>query len=143
MATKTQWGDVEKITLVRDAVNPDITGTTGTILEVEGVKTLELPWLENRSRVSCIPTGIFRMWFGKSYRFKGYYWRVEVPGRPGILLHKGNKLANTLGCPLIGGKIVVNPETKEYEIAAGTSTPAYVRLLAHLSKAKNWKLEVR
>lgn len=71
-------------------------------------KTLELPWLENKNRVSCIPEGIYKTRF----RTVGKYAREalhvitpdgeEVPGRVNILIHKGNFYTDILGCLLLG-----------------------------------------
>lgn len=64
--------------------------------------TLELPWLDNAVRKSCIPFGIYRCkkrW-SKTY---GWHWEVlDVHGRSLILIHFGNFNFNTLGCILPG-----------------------------------------
>ena len=51
---------------------------------------LELPWLENKRRISCIPEGLY--WMRKEHDVKhGDHFRIEnVPGRDGILMHIGN-----------------------------------------------------
>lgn len=72
----------------------------GTVL-----KTLEPPWLNNASNVSCIPAGTYVCkWIERSA--SGKYrrcWHVtNVQGRAGILIHAGNRLAHTLGCILPG-----------------------------------------
>ena len=65
--------------------------------------TLELPWHENKKDGSSIPTGLY---FGKveDHPQKGRVIRLSrVPGdRTGILIHKGNIPAETLGCILPG-----------------------------------------
>ncbi len=61
------------------------------------LKTLELPWLDNRRNVSCIPEGVYNV----SVHPRGL--SVEnVPNRSGILFHVGNYTKNTRGCILPG-----------------------------------------
>lgn len=66
--------------------------------------TLELPFLQNRQNVSAIPTGTYVC---KSYSSKNHnevYQITNVPGRSGILFHKGNTVTNILGCILVGSE---------------------------------------
>lgn len=54
------------------------------------VKTLELPWLNNIRRESCIPAGTYDCERINHPKF-GHCWLVkDVPQRDGILLHSGN-----------------------------------------------------
>lgn len=75
---------------------------------------LEEPWRQNMPRISCIPTGVFPC--RRSLYHKGGYpaFEIVVPDRSRILIHAGNTLVDTEGCPLIGkefgvlgGKIAV------------------------------------
>lgn len=59
--------------------------------------TLEPPWRENRRNVSCIPLGMYRC-----SRKNGKWVVNNVPGRTGILIHKGNSHYDTTGCILLG-----------------------------------------
>ena len=68
--------------------------------------TLERPWLGNERRVSCIPTGRYKLW--NRYYNRGGYEAVEitdVPDRSYILIHVGNYVKNSLGCVLLGRSI--------------------------------------
>lgn len=79
---------------------------TRGILVIEELRvcdTLELPWKDNEQQVSCIPEG--------EYEFAPHIWTknkmktrilLDVPNRDGIILHTGNGLRNTKGCPLLG-----------------------------------------
>lgn len=64
--------------------------------------TLELPWLMNQTRVSCIPCGKYVVaphvsWSkGKCLAF------ANVTSRMNILVHSGNYNHDTLGCVLVG-----------------------------------------
>jgi hypothetical protein len=61
--------------------------------------TIELPWLENRPQISCIPEGRYEL----SKRFsKKYHWHLEVMNvahRSCILIHPANDAQKQLkGC---------------------------------------------
>ena len=64
--------------------------------------TLELPWLENQRRISCIPEGTYKVTSHVSKKFGKCFWLREVPNRTGILIHAGNYHWHTLGCILVG-----------------------------------------
>jgi hypothetical protein len=90
-------------------------GTAGT-LTIESLdsrlelKTLELPWRDNKPNHSSIPTGSYVCHRVKSPKW-GYVFEVyDVDGRGGILFHIGNWAGNgdrnfrtdTQGCILLG-----------------------------------------
>lgn len=89
-------------------------GTPGTLMRSDGSRvayTLELPWRENRRRVSCIPAGKYRARFVVTEkRPAGVYLLEGVPGRDSILIHSGNVAgdvtkgleSDVLGCILLG-----------------------------------------
>ena len=53
--------------------------------------TLELPWKNNQSNVSCIPEGTYECEYTMSPRFGRKFYRLNrVPNRAGILFHAGN-----------------------------------------------------
>ena len=64
--------------------------------------TMENPWLDNKPRESCIPTGIYGCEIVQSPRFGRVYGVKEVTGRSHILFHAGNYPRDTSGCILIG-----------------------------------------
>lgn len=71
--------------------------------------TLELPWRDNRRRISCIPKGEYRVTKHSSPKFGKSFWVREVPGRSEILIHAGNYYTDILGCILVGtGKMDIN-----------------------------------
>ena len=64
--------------------------------------TLELPWVDNKRDISCIPCGVYGCAKYTSERY-GQVWKIhDVPNRSGILFHAGNTLENTSGCVLVG-----------------------------------------
>lgn len=70
-----------------------ISGSFG-VLSFDGVeicKTLELPWRNNISNFSCIPTGVYTCSWTWSPRFKRMMYEVKaVKGRSGIRIHRGS-----------------------------------------------------
>ena len=71
--------------------------------------TLELPWKENKRRVSCVPAGIYHTSKMYSHKFKIELFVLhDVPDRDLIELHIGNTLINTEGCILLGKVFNVN-----------------------------------
>lgn len=64
--------------------------------------TLELPWRNNKTRISCIPTGKYKVYKHTSPTFGKSLWINPVPGRSEILVHGGNFHFDTLGCILPG-----------------------------------------
>lgn len=68
----------------------------------EVAKTLELPWLDNKNRVSCIPTGTYDVVRRWSKAHGDHFHITNVPGRDKILIHKGNYHTDILGCILTG-----------------------------------------
>lgn len=66
------------------------------------VLTLELPDLGNQKRISCIPEGKYKVHRIYSPKFGTCFHVQDVPGRTGILIHKGNYTKDTSGCILVG-----------------------------------------
>ena len=67
-------------------------GVNGELL-IDGVKlcnTIELPWLENRQRVSCIPEGRYELTKRYSQRFGWHLLVDNVANRSYILIHAYN-----------------------------------------------------
>ncbi|MCL2182072.1 MAG: DUF5675 family protein [Chitinispirillia bacterium] len=80
-------------------------GTFGTLM-INGAfwaDTLEEPWKDNQRSVSCIPAGryICKLQTRPSNGKQAYYVQ-DVPGRTGILIHRGNTIDDIEGCILLG-----------------------------------------
>jgi len=79
--------------------------------------TLELPYLDNQKNISCIPNGLYLI---KNYKSKKHGRCLAVPSvynRSGILMHKGNRPADTQGCILVGKGLANNDDLKDSKIA--------------------------
>lgn len=63
---------------------------------------LELPWLANQRRISCIEEGTYNVVPHKSPKFGQCFHVQDVRNRSEILIHAGNTAADTLGCLLPG-----------------------------------------
>lgn len=64
--------------------------------------TLELPWRDNASQVSCIPEGIYQVRTRKTDKFGMHYHVQGVPGREWILFHPATYVSQLLGCLIPG-----------------------------------------
>lgn len=98
------------------------TRTLGSIYSPQGgliCKTLELPWLNNQKSISCIKEGIYPVTYsppvladdpntaidesgGRIKRDYEHYIVHRVPGRTGILIHRGKTPAWSKGCITVG-----------------------------------------
>jgi hypothetical protein len=76
-------------------------GTNGQIECLGKVvcNTIELPWKNNESRVSCIPEGKYLLEKRYSKKFKWHIEITQVPNRGAILFHPANSALTELnGC---------------------------------------------
>lgn len=71
-------------------------------------KTLELPWRQNKRGVSCIPESIYLVIKQPPKETRPYpYFRLpNVPGRSGILIHRGLNPTHSKGCILVGSRFI-------------------------------------
>lgn len=67
--------------------------------------TLELPWLDNAKRISCIPKGVYNVEKRQSTKYKHHFHVLDVPNRSYILIHQGNYNWHTKGCILVGATL--------------------------------------
>lgn len=67
--------------------------------------TLELPWLENNRRISCIPSGSYLATHYRSPSKGNVLLLHDVPNRTYIEVHAGNFTYQTNGCILVGDSI--------------------------------------
>lgn len=90
--------------------------------------TIERPWLENRSNVSCFPKGIYPVHQTFSPRFKRMLYELfGVPGRFACRIHPANLASQLNGCISLGKKkgtmngvpcvLLSRPAVSEFEAA--------------------------
>ena len=87
-----------KVEIKRIAQNEE--GTFGVLL-IDGwpvCVTLELPWKNNESQVSCIPAGEYVARRVDSPSHGDTFEICNVPERSHILFHGANTIADLLGC---------------------------------------------
>ena len=104
-------------------------GTQG-VLEWNGTLicyTIELPWLGNQRRISCIPEGDYLLQLRFSPKFKWHFLLMDVPGRDLILIHPANDAKlELLGC--------IAPVTKHTGIGKGSASKKALLKLKALTK---------
>lgn len=114
--------------------------TLGSIYDQRGgiaCKTLELPWRNNQRSVSCIQEGEYLVTYsgpvlkddpttevdesgGRHPRPYGHYIVHNVPGRSGILIHRGYNPSWSQGCILVAGRLAnVESDSPSLEIDGG------------------------
>ena len=67
--------------------------------------TLELPWCDNKTNVSCIPEGTYRLLKHESPANGSCLLIEGVDGRSHIQIHSGNYTSQIKGCVLVGDSI--------------------------------------
>lgn len=96
------------LAIQRETTHPAASGR----LSIDGVPecdTLELPWRDNMSQVSCVPPGAYRLAWEGSLRFRRKTIRLkDVPGRWGILIHPANHTSELRGCIALGERLAVD-----------------------------------
>ncbi|SHG82833.1 hypothetical protein SAMN05444372_110103 [Flavobacterium micromati] len=102
-------------------------GTQGS-LEWNGTLvcyTIELPWLGNQRRISCIPEGEYVLKKRYSKKFGWHLHVIHVSGRHLILIHPANNAKKELlGC--------IAPVTKHTGIGKGSSSRIALKKLKAL-----------
>ena len=99
--------------------------------------TIELPWLGNQKRISCIPEGEYVLQKRFSPKFQWHLHLKNVPGRDLILIHPANDAkTELLGC--------IAPVTLHTGIGKGSSSQkALEKLKAIVYKALSYNEEVK
>ena len=100
--------------------------------------SLELPWLNNKRNVSCIPTGLYDAEIITRKKQTNFLIK-NVPGRSGVLVHPANYLFELRGCiaPGLVFSANVNP------VSVGYSREAMQRLALTIMPDKKFMLEIK
>ena len=116
-------------------------GTQGTIVWNGTLVcyTIELPWLQNKRRISCIPEGEYVLQKRFSPKFKWHIHLKNVPGRDFILIHPANDAKKELlGC--------IAPVTKHTGIGKGSSSRIALeklKALVYKALANNEEVKIK
>jgi|TARA_B110000238_G_scaffold191773_1_gene226332 hypothetical protein len=109
--------------IIRDMMTKD--STLGKLyLDGEYIcETLELPWVDNKKSISCIPKGSYKVRFRYAEESASYNYThllvKDVLNRSYILFHIGNRTKDSRGCILTGktrGKNFVGLSRKAHKI---------------------------
>lgn len=133
-----------RLLLLRDPSTDE--GTPGVLAWGHSAwRSLELPWLDNLPKRSCIPAGTYRCALVDSPRFGRVYHIQRVPGRSAVLIHPGNWAGgipawrtHVQGCVLLGERL----GTLGGQLAVLVSRPAVRRFMAALG-GQPFDLEVQ
>lgn len=141
-------------TLILKRTSSSHEGTAGYLYRgrVPVCHTLELPWRNNASGLSCIPTGTYLVEYlarSASGKYHDVYHVTDVPGRGGILIHPGNfagardlgMRCDVLGCILPGRRIGRLPVIGGDQLAVIDSRGA-LRDLHLVAQRRSFYLEV-
>lgn len=96
-------------TIQRETLDPVTCGR----LMLDGKRlsdSIELPWKDNRTGISCIPPGVYRLAFLYSPHFNRDILHVlNVPGRDAIEIHPANYISELRGCCSLGSRSITDP----------------------------------
>ena len=97
------------VEIIRTASGDKQTLGVMRVLEPDGwpvftLKCLELPWRDNKRKISRIPEGVYKLAkvAGTALIPYPHLWIYPVPNRSGIKIHKGNYYYQLEGCVLPG-----------------------------------------
>lgn len=125
------------IQIRREGLSPATFGT----MQVDGEPfgfTLELPWLDNKPRESCIRAGTYPIALTWSNRWKKPMLEVvNVPGRSGIRIHNANFATELLGCIAVARRRV-----NDEHISQGIAQALFDLVRFALSEGKAVTLEI-
>jgi hypothetical protein len=92
---------MKMIILARDSFDPKATLGKISYYGDPLCESVELPWLQNKQRVSCVIPGVYPIVFLPSGSPKFHYpcfLIKNVPNRAGIMIHRANRASQLLGC---------------------------------------------
>ena len=112
------------------------------VLEYKDFKcfTLELPWLQNRRNISCIPKADFYKCVKHESPKHGEVIKItNVYDRDHILIHKGNFVRQIEGCILVGDSIKFLDNDSKPDVTNSAKT--FNKLMSIVPS--EFKLEIR
>lgn len=83
---------------------------------VHTLYTLELPWRNNKKKISCIPKGTYDVIYTYSQKLKIWSYEIlNVKGRSGIRIHSMNYYYQSQGCIALGMSLYDLNQDKELD----------------------------
>ena len=105
------------------------------------LKTIELPWRDNKRNISSIPSGVYDVVVGhNSPRFGWTLWLQDVPNRSEILVHQTSFVRQLRGC--IAPGLFHKDIDKDGIIDVSNSRDAMSVLKIYLGGFRTMKLEI-
>lgn len=101
--------------------------------------TLELPYEENLTNISCVNKGVYEVTHRYSEKYKNHLILNDVPNRRYILIHYGNYNSDTEGCILVGSRFAQINKDSLLDI---TSSRRTLSELLGATNGKGFKLTI-
>lgn len=101
--------------------------------------TLELPWKDNKKKISCIPKNTYDCIKRESTNNIPYLHVLimNIPNRDGVCIHKGNLYTQIQGCVLVGkGYGDINKDGQLDVLSSGVTFDKMMALLPDKFKLK-------
>lgn len=137
---------MKKIDVIITREPSDNMQTLGTLIARIGnttftCRTLELPWLNNKPNISCVPKGIYTCKWTFSPRLMRYSYELQgVLGRSGIRFHSGNYYYDLKGCIALGDSVKDINNDKELDVLNSRAT---MKSFEALFNTKPFTLEIK
>lgn len=130
---------MKRFSLKRIAKNVD--GTFGTLIDedVPFCLTVERPWINNQTGISCIPDGTYICKRVNTPKHGNTFEVTNVLGRTAILFHKGNIDNDSHGCIVVGEQYGYLGD----KVAVLASGPAFDEFLKRLQGIDVFELDIR
>lgn len=129
-----------KVLIKRVFMSSEVTLGTLAVEEAPPIcLTLERPWLNNASNVSCIPAGLYVCSRVNSPKFGNVFQVLSVPARSNVLIHWGNWVSDTEGCIILGESYAILKD----EAAVAQSKVAFQEFMDLTKNVSSFTLEIR
>jgi len=114
--------------------------TFGVLIEnnIPFCVTLENPWIDNKTDVSCIPVGTYICKRVNSPKYGNTFEITNVPNRTHVLLHSGNWARDTKGCILLAEQF----EVLNGEPAVAQSKKGYTEFMNKVKDKDEFTLKI-
>jgi hypothetical protein len=115
--------------------------TYGVLIGDDGIPfdvTVERPWLDNQTGISCIPPGTYTCTRFNSSEFGQTFVITGVPDREDIEFHWGNWSSDSKGCVIVGEIF----EIVEGRAGIAESKDGFKAFMTKLTGVDSFQLEI-